>query len=134
MPRLRWRWRPTRRARIKIWQRSVITKADARRPRRIASAPIAPQPLIIMRAAHARRRVLTLASAARANSPDRYLIPPARYDRLTWFIDYADEARGDPRDFDVVFNAIADPDAAATSLGEGGRVSCALRPARAQFP
>jgi len=76
------------------------------------------KPLIITRAAHARRRVLTLASAARANSPDRYLIPPARYDRLTWFIDYADEARGDPQNFDVVFNAIADPDAAATAAAK----------------
>jgi hypothetical protein len=75
-------------------------------------------PLIITRAARARRRVLTLASAARANSPDRYLIPPARYDRLTWFIGYADEAQGDPHGFDVVFNAIADPVAAAPTTAK----------------
>ena len=76
------------------------------------------QPLIITRAVRARRRVLTLASGARANSPDRYLISPARYDRLTWFIDYADAARGDPQNFDVVFNAIADPDAAAPTAAK----------------
>jgi hypothetical protein len=80
-------------------------KAEAHRERAYRGAA-----LIVTRAAQPRRRVLTLASAARANSPDRYLIPSTRYDRLTWFIAYADE---DPDAFDVVFNAIADPDAAA---------------------
>ena len=88
-------------------------EAEAHRERAYRAAP-----LIITRAAHARRRVLTLASAARANSPDRYLIPPARYDRLTWFIDYADEVHGDPQDFDVVFNAIADPDVAGPTAAK----------------
>ncbi|MDE3175667.1 MAG: tetratricopeptide repeat protein [Pseudomonadota bacterium] len=70
-------------------------------------------PLIVARAPHPRRRVLTLASAARANSPDAYLIPPTRYDRLIWFIAYADEALSPQHDYDVVFNAVGDPDAAA---------------------
>ena len=70
-------------------------------------------PLIASRARNPRRRVLTLASAARANSPDAYLIPPTRYDRLVWFIAYADEALSPHHDYDVVFNAVGDPDAAA---------------------
>ncbi len=68
-------------------------------------------PLIVTRAPSPRRRVLTLASAARANSPDRYLIPSARYDRLVWFIAYADGRLTPGADYDVVFNAIGDPDA-----------------------
>jgi tetratricopeptide (TPR) repeat protein len=83
-------------------------EAETHRERAYRAAP-----LIVTRAARPLRRVLTLASAARANSPDHYLIPTARYDRLTWFIGYADEARGDPQGFDVVFNAIADADVAA---------------------
>lgn len=74
-------------------------------------------PLIVSRAQNPRRRVLTLASAARANSPDAYLIPPTRYDRLVWFIAYADEAMSPRHDYDVVFNAVGDPDAAA-ALGD----------------
>ena len=70
-------------------------------------------PLIVTRSARPRRRVLTLASAARANSPDRYLIPASRYDRLIWFVAYADEATDPGQSYDVVFNAIGDPDAAA---------------------
>ena len=70
-------------------------------------------PLIVARAPRPRRRVLTLASAARANSPDAYLIPPTRYDRLVWFIAYADEALSPREEYDVVFNAVGDPDAAA---------------------
>ena len=54
--------------------------------------------------------MLTLASGSRANSPDRYLIPPARYDRFVWMIGYGEAA---PREYDVVFNAVADADAAA---------------------
>jgi tetratricopeptide (TPR) repeat protein len=65
------------------------------------------RPLIATRAANPRRRVLTLASAGRANSPDRYLIPASRYDRLVWFLGYG-EAEAE---YDVVFNAVADPDA-----------------------
>jgi Flp pilus assembly protein TadD len=71
------------------------------------------RPLIVTRARRPRRRVLTLASAARANSPDRYLIPPQRYDRLVWFPAYGADQPPDPCDYDVVFNAIADPSASA---------------------
>ena len=81
-------------------------EAEAHRERAYRTAP-----LIVSRAVAPRRRVLTLASAARANSPDRYLIPAARYDRLIWFLAYAEGPPG--QDYDVAFNAFADADAAA---------------------
>ncbi len=81
-----------------------LEQAEAYRERAYRGAP-----LIVTRAHRRRRRVLTLASAGRANSPDRYLIPAARYDRLVWFLAYGDATPG--RDYDVVFNAVADPDA-----------------------
>ncbi len=59
--------------------------------------------------------MLTLASGERANSPDRYLIPASRYDRLVWFLAYAEGAPGE--DYDVVFNAFADADAADRHYG-----------------
>ena len=81
-------------------------EAEAHRERAYRAAP-----LIVTRAAAPRRRVLTLASAERANSPDRYLIPASRYDRLIWFLAYAEGPPG--QDYDVAFNAFADADAAA---------------------
>jgi tetratricopeptide (TPR) repeat protein len=86
----------------------LAEEAEAHRKRAYCGAP-----LIVTRAAHPRRRVLTLASAARANAPDRYLIPSTRYDRLLWFIAYADEVAEPGQDYDVAFNAIADADAAS---------------------
>jgi glutathione synthase/RimK-type ligase-like ATP-grasp enzyme len=63
--------------------------------------------------------VLVLASTEAANSPDRYLLPPDRYSRHLWFIDYAkDEQFAALPRHDVVFNAIADPDCAAAKLDE----------------
>jgi len=73
--------------------------------------------LITISAIRPLREVLVLASAEAANSPDRYLLPPDRYSRHIWFVDYAREGQFAtlPR-YDVVFNAIADPDCAAASL------------------
>jgi hypothetical protein len=82
-----------------------LDEAEAHRERAFRGAP-----LIVTRAARPRRRVLTLASAGRANSPDRYLIPASRYDRLVWFLAYGEATPG--CEYDVVFNAVADPDAA----------------------
>jgi tetratricopeptide (TPR) repeat protein len=85
-------------------------KAEAHRERAYRGAP-----MIVTRAAAPRRRVLTLATAERANSPDRYLIPASRYDRLVWFLAYADGGPG--QGYDVAFNAFADADAAARHAG-----------------
>jgi len=65
----------------------------------------APEPL---------QRVLVLMSADAGNTPDRYLLPADRYSRIRWFIEYAREAQfAALPDYDVVFNAIADPDLTA---------------------
>src|SRR5581483_4018565 len=62
--------------------------------------------------------VLILAAAGTGNVPIEFLLPRARVTRITWFIDYAtpDQAAQLPR-FDLVFNAIGDPDVAAPALG-----------------
>ncbi len=58
--------------------------------------------------------MLVLASTEAANAPDRYLLPPHRYSRHLWFMDYAkDEQFAALPGHDIVFNAIADPDCAA---------------------
>jgi hypothetical protein len=79
--------------------------AEAHRERAFRGAAV-----IVTRAPAPRRRVLTLASGARANSPDGYLIPADRYDRYVWMLAYGGAP---PRDYEVVFNAVADADAAA---------------------
>jgi len=67
--------------------------------------------LIASPAAHPVRRVLVLASADQANSPDRYLLPTHRYSRYIWFVEYAKEAQAQALPpHDVVFNAIGDHD------------------------
>ena len=69
--------------------------------------------LVITTAAHPRARVLILSTTESGNTPDRYLIPPAAYTRLMWFIEYADPARlTDLPPFDIAFNAIGDEDLA----------------------
>jgi tetratricopeptide (TPR) repeat protein len=82
-------------------------EAEAHRERAYRSAP-----LVVTRAPMSLRRVLTLASAERANSPDRYLIPASRYDRLIWFLAYANGPLG--QEYDVAFNAFGDADAASS--------------------
>ena len=95
-----------------------VAEAEAHRERAYRA-----QPLIVTRAVAPRRRVLTLASAERANSPDRYLIPTARYDRLIWFLAYG---KGAPeRDYDVIFNAFADADAATAQAPRLEAFACA---------
>ena len=71
------------------------------------------QNLFIDIALQPRRRVLILVTAESGNVPFRFLLPRDRYSRITWVIEYADEdqaARLPP--YDLVFNAIADPDLA----------------------
>ena len=95
-----------------------FAEAEAHRERAYRAAP-----LIVTCAAAPRRRVLTLASAERANSPDRYLIPAARYDRLIWFLAYAEGAP--EQDYDVAFNAFGDADLAAAHALRLADFACA---------
>jgi tetratricopeptide (TPR) repeat protein len=61
--------------------------------------------------------VLILAAAGIGNVPIDDLLPRERINRITWFIDYAtpDQAARLPR-YDLVFNAIGDPDIAERTL------------------
>ena len=84
---------------------------EARRHRDLAYGT---RNLFVSTAPDALQHVLVLMSADAGNTPDRYLLPADRYSRVRWFIEYAREAQfAALPDFDVVFNAIADPDLTA---------------------
>ena len=60
------------------------------------------------------RRVLILSTAESGNVPFKFLLPRERFTRINWIIEYADQdqaARLPP--YDLVFNAVGDPDLAA---------------------
>jgi tetratricopeptide (TPR) repeat protein/glutathione synthase/RimK-type ligase-like ATP-grasp enzyme len=80
--------------------------------------------LLITTAAEPRARVLILSTTESGNTPDRFLIPPASFTRLLWFIEYAAEAqmRTLP-DYDIAFNAIGDEDLAAPTAPNAARFS-----------
>lgn len=61
----------------------------------------------------ARRRVLILSAAGFGNVPIDFIFPKQTTTRINWFVDYArdGQARELP-DFDLVFNAVGDPDMA----------------------
>jgi tetratricopeptide (TPR) repeat protein len=78
--------------------------------------------LIITTAAKPLGRVLLLSTTESGNTPDRYLIPPALYTRLLWFIEYA--APGQMVElppYDVAFNAIGDEDLAGPTAAGAAR-------------
>lgn len=60
-------------------------------------------------AAEARASVLVLATRSQGNIPYRYLAPPALYTRHVWYMEHARDDQALPP-YDVVFNAIGDPD------------------------
>ena len=64
----------------------------------------------------ARRTALILASSGSGNVPYLHLLPRARYNHILWHLDYAPP--GQEKNLpahDFVFNAVADPDAAAAA-------------------
>lgn len=67
--------------------------------------------LRVREAAHPRRRVLVLCSAAGGNVPLRHLLPPADNTIAEWFVEYAASA-DQPPDCNAVFNAMGDADLA----------------------
>ena len=78
--------------------------------------------LIVTTAARPLRRVLILSTTESGNTPDRYLIPPATYTRLLWFVEYASERQmGELPDYDVAFNAIGDEDLAGPTAANARR-------------
>jgi tetratricopeptide (TPR) repeat protein len=71
------------------------------------------QNLFVETAPDPRRRVLILSTAESGNVPFRYLLPRERYTRINWIVEYADENQaGRLPPYDLVFNAIGDPDLA----------------------
>ncbi len=61
-----------------------------------------------------RARVLVLATRAQGNVPYRFLMPPQLYSRHVWYMEHARDDQVLP-DYDVVFNAIGDPDVSGRS-------------------
>ena len=72
------------------------------------------QNLFVEAAPDPHRRVLILSTAESGNVPFKYLLPGSRYTRLRWVVEYAGEDQaGQLPPYDLVFNAIGDPDLAA---------------------
>lgn len=92
---------------------------DARTHRDLAYAE---RNLLISTASRPTQRVLILTTTESGNTPDRYLIPPASYTRLLWFIEYASERQmAELPDYDVAFNAIGDEDLAGPTAANARR-------------
>ncbi|HEX4180117.1 MAG TPA: tetratricopeptide repeat protein [Caulobacteraceae bacterium] len=89
-------------------ERGDLVEAKAHR-----DAAYGRQNLFVETAPDPRRRVLILSTAESGNVPFKYLLPRERYTRINWIVEYADEGQvaGLPA-YDVVFNAIGDPDLA----------------------
>jgi tetratricopeptide (TPR) repeat protein len=78
--------------------------------------------LLISTAAHPLGRVLILSTTESGNTPDRYLIPPASFTRLLWFVEYASERQmGELPEYDLAFNAIGDEDLAGPTAVNAAR-------------
>jgi len=78
--------------------------------------------LVITTAAKPLGRVLVLSTTESGNTPDRYLIPPALYSRLLWFIEYAPPGQmAELPPYDVAFNAIGDEDLAGPTAANAAR-------------
>jgi tetratricopeptide (TPR) repeat protein len=71
------------------------------------------QNLFIEAAPDPLKRVLILSTSESGNVPFKFLLPRERFTRLNWIVEYAgeDQARSLPP-YDLVFNAIGDPDLA----------------------
>jgi tetratricopeptide (TPR) repeat protein len=84
--------------------------------------------LVVTTAARPLRRVLILSTTESGNTPDRYLIPPASYTRLLWFVEYASERQmAELPAYDVAFNAIGDEDLAGPTAANAARFGGACR-------
>ena len=72
--------------------------------------------LFFERAAQARMTVLILATQSSGNVPYRNLMPPRLYSRLVWYMEHARLGQVQAASpYDLVFNAIGDPDLAEPS-------------------
>jgi tetratricopeptide (TPR) repeat protein len=80
------------------------------------------QNLFVEPAAAPAARVLILSTAESGNIPFKFLLPRDRYTRINWVIEYAakDQATHLPA-YDLVFNAIGDPDLAGPTAAPVAR-------------
>jgi tetratricopeptide (TPR) repeat protein len=88
------------------------------------------QNLFVEPALDPRARVLILSTAESGNIPFKFLLPRDRYTRINWVIEYAadDQAARLPP-YDLVFNAIGDPDLAGPTEAQTARfLSLCTRP------
>ncbi|MBV9996573.1 MAG: tetratricopeptide repeat protein [Caulobacteraceae bacterium] len=70
--------------------------------------------LQVLSAAQPVQRVLVLTTTESGNVPERHLLPADRYTRINWFVEYARAEQFEALPpYDVVFNAIGDPDLSA---------------------
>ena len=77
------------------------------------------QSLFLEPAPDSRMTVLVLSTRSAGNTPDRYILPSGSYTRLIWYMEHAREAQmGALPPYDLVFNAIGDPDLAGPSAGQ----------------
>jgi Flp pilus assembly protein TadD len=80
------------------------------------------QQIFIEPSAGTERKALILTSSGSGNVPYLHLLPRARYNRILWHLAYA--RPGQEKDlpaYDFVFNAVADPDAAAEAQNAAER-------------
>ena len=90
---------------------AILTASQPEAARTHRDAAYQRQHIFVESSAPANPSVLVLTTADAASVPLKYLLPRQRYTQIRWFIDYAkpdDEVLLPP--YDLVFNAIGDPD------------------------
>ncbi len=104
---------------------------EAEQARRHRDFAYGRQNLFVEAAAEPERRVLILTTAEGGNVPFRHLMPKDRYTRINWFVEYATAGQADRLPaYDVVFNAIGDPDLAGpTEANVQGFLATCAKPA-----
>ena len=94
----------------------LLARGEAEAARSVEARAYGRQSLFVQAVAEPRLRVLVLATVSTGNVPYKAIMPPTRYSRLVWYMEYAREAdRPAPDAYDVVFNAIGDADLASPS-------------------
>jgi tetratricopeptide (TPR) repeat protein len=91
----------------------ILAETEPQVARAHRDAAYRTQQIFVEIAARPEMIVLVLAAADSANVPLRHLMPSSRFTLIHWYIEYAkpDQDRALPH-FDLVFNAIGDPDLA----------------------
>jgi Flp pilus assembly protein TadD len=98
------------------------TAGRADEAQRHRDAAFSRQNLFVEAAPAAARAVLILSASGPGNVPVEFLFPRGTTTRITWVIDYAGDGQSDKLPpFDLVFNAVGDPDMARSPPAEIAR-------------